>query len=56
MGGRVAAGHLTDSGAQEALKNAATAARPDQEQRSAQIIRSSMAAGAQRPLHLGGRR
>ncbi|MFI7180190.1 bifunctional DNA primase/polymerase [Streptomyces spororaveus] len=56
LGGLVAAGHLTDSAAQEALREAAAAARPGQEQRSAQIIRSGMAAGAKRPLHLGGRR
>ncbi|MFJ2753592.1 bifunctional DNA primase/polymerase [Streptomyces sp. NPDC087297] len=56
LGGLVAAGHLTDSHAQEALREVALAARPSQEQRSAQIIRSGMAAGAKRPLHLGDRR
>ncbi|MFD5881916.1 bifunctional DNA primase/polymerase [Streptomyces yangpuensis] len=56
LGGLVAAGHLTDVAAVEALQEVAAAARPGQEQRSAQIIRSGMAAGAQRPLHLGGRR
>ncbi|MEV6682283.1 bifunctional DNA primase/polymerase [Streptomyces erythrochromogenes] len=56
LGGLVAAGHLADSAALEALREAAAAARPSQEHRSAQIIRSGMAAGAQRPLHLGGRR
>ncbi|MFG2978385.1 bifunctional DNA primase/polymerase [Streptomyces sp. NPDC048331] len=56
LGGLVAAGHLTDSDAQEALREAAMVARPAQETRSNQIIRSGMAAGAQRPLHPGGRR
>ncbi|KOU42034.1 DNA primase, partial [Streptomyces sp. WM4235] len=56
LGGLVAAGHLSDSDAQEALREAAAAARPGQEQRSGRIIRSGIAAGAQRPLHLGGRR
>lgn len=56
LGGLVAAGHLAEADAQAALRDAADAARPGQEQRSAQIIRSGMTAGAKRPLNLGGRR
>ncbi|MGW4506896.1 bifunctional DNA primase/polymerase [Streptomyces sp. NPDC004436] len=56
LGGLAAAGHLTEAAATEALQDIASTTRPGQEQRSAQIIRSGMAAGAQRPLHLGGRR
>ncbi|MEU6212195.1 bifunctional DNA primase/polymerase [Streptomyces sp. NPDC047023] len=56
LGGLVAAGHLTAPEAETALRETAEAARPGQEQRSGQIIRSGMAAGAKRPLHLGGRR
>ncbi|GGZ95215.1 hypothetical protein GCM10010371_63950 [Streptomyces subrutilus] len=56
LGGLVAAGHLTEAAAQHALREVAAAARPGQEQRASQIIRSGMTAGAQRPLHLGGRR
>ncbi|MGW7064069.1 bifunctional DNA primase/polymerase [Streptomyces sp. NPDC054904] len=56
LGGLVVAGHVTEADAQAALSAASTSARPGQEQRSAQIIRSGMAAGAKHPLHLGGRR
>jgi hypothetical protein len=55
LGGLVAAGHLAHDDAERQLLAAALHARPGQEHRSAQIIRSGMAAGAQRPLHLGGR-
>ncbi|MFE9636982.1 bifunctional DNA primase/polymerase [Streptomyces sp. NPDC006463] len=56
LGGLVAAGHLTDTAAASALQETADTARPSQAHRSEQIIRSGMAAGAKRPLHLGGRR
>ncbi|MFD9337179.1 bifunctional DNA primase/polymerase [Streptomyces sp. NPDC060028] len=56
LGGLVAAGHLGLAAAEGALQETAEATRPGQAQRAAQIIRSGMAAGAQRPLHLGGRR
>ncbi|MGW7313106.1 bifunctional DNA primase/polymerase [Streptomyces sp. NPDC054865] len=56
LGGLVAAGHLTEADALSALREAADVSRPGQEQRSAQIIRSGMTAGAKRPLDLGGRR
>ncbi|MFD3622400.1 bifunctional DNA primase/polymerase [Streptomyces sp. NPDC058676] len=51
LGGLVAAGRLTEEEAEQALTQAATAARPGQERRAAQIIRSGMAAGRQHPLH-----
>ncbi|WP_217238387.1 bifunctional DNA primase/polymerase [Streptomyces sp. AC555_RSS877] len=51
LGGLVAAGRLTEDEAEQALTQAATAARPGQERRAAQIIRSGMAAGRQHPLH-----
>ncbi|MFB7175749.1 bifunctional DNA primase/polymerase [Streptomyces sp. NPDC056254] len=56
LGGLAAAGHLTVSAAEEGLRKTAEAARPGQAQRIDQIIRSGMAAGARRPLYLGGRR
>ncbi|MFD8978918.1 bifunctional DNA primase/polymerase [Streptomyces sp. NPDC059564] len=56
LGGLAAAGHLTDSAAEQALRETAEAARPGQDRRAGQIIRSGMTAGAQRPLHLGDRR
>ncbi|MFE7446442.1 bifunctional DNA primase/polymerase [Streptomyces chartreusis] len=52
LGGLVAASRLTEEEAQRALTEAAAAARPGQEQRARQIIRSGMAAGRQHPLHL----
>jgi hypothetical protein len=54
-GGLAAAGHLAAHEAESALLAAAVQARPGQERRAAQIIRSGMAAGARRPLTLGGR-
>lgn len=56
LGGLAAAGHLTVTDAETALQETAEAVRPGQTQRSGQIIRSGMTAGAKRPLHLGGRR
>ncbi|MET9669355.1 bifunctional DNA primase/polymerase [Streptomyces sp. NPDC006475] len=54
-GGLVAGGHLTEQQAENALREAAEAARPGQTRRSEGIIRSGMNAGLARPLHLGGR-
>ncbi|MFJ7098765.1 bifunctional DNA primase/polymerase [Streptomyces mirabilis] len=50
LGGLVAAGRLTEDEAELALTQAAAAARPGQERRAAQIIRSGMTAGRQHPL------
>ncbi|MFC8453094.1 bifunctional DNA primase/polymerase [Kitasatospora sp. NPDC057223] len=54
-GGLTAAGYLAEAEAQRMLTEAAAAARPGQERRAAQIIRSGLAAGARRPLHPEGR-
>ncbi|MFC4061854.1 bifunctional DNA primase/polymerase [Planomonospora corallina] len=54
-GGLVAAGHLARAEAERLLTETAAQARPGQERRCAQIIRSGMDAGARRPLHIGGR-
>lgn len=51
LGGLVSAGRLTQDEAERALKETANAARPGQERRAQQIIRSGMTAGLQRPLH-----
>lgn len=56
LGGLVAAGRLSQQEAEQALNDAAAAARPGQELRSAQIIRSGLAAGMKKPLHATGRR
>lgn len=55
LGGLVAAGRLTQDDAEHALRETAFAARPGQERRAEQIIRSGMAAGLKRPLNPGGR-
>ncbi|MEW2425957.1 bifunctional DNA primase/polymerase [Streptomyces sp. NPDC017943] len=54
IGGLIAAGRLSEE-AEQALKDTAIAARPGQEQRIQQIIRSGLEAGKQRPLHPSGR-
>ncbi|MGA4846461.1 hypothetical protein ACOBQB_09410 [Streptomyces sp. G5(2025)] len=54
-GGLVAAGHLTADQARAALLAAAVHARPGQERRALQIIRSGMRAGDRHPLELGAR-
>ncbi|MDH6107817.1 hypothetical protein P3T36_006429 [Kitasatospora sp. MAP12-15] len=54
-GGLVAAGYLTAGDAEQALLETAAGARPGQDRRCAQIVRSGMNAGARRPLHPGGR-
>ncbi|MER7983079.1 bifunctional DNA primase/polymerase [Streptomyces sp. NPDC095817] len=51
LGGLVAAGRLTEEEAEHALTQAASDARPGQERRAAQIIRSGLTAGRQHPLH-----
>ncbi|MET9646277.1 bifunctional DNA primase/polymerase [Streptomyces syringium] len=55
IGGLVAAGLLPHSEAERILREAATAARPGQERRAAQIIQSGLTAGTQRPLSPGSR-
>ncbi|QNE79600.1 DNA primase (plasmid) [Streptomyces finlayi] len=52
-GGLVTAGHLTQEQAEQILQDAAAGARPGQDRRAAQIIRSGMTAGSRRPLYLG---
>ncbi|WP_434599898.1 bifunctional DNA primase/polymerase [Streptomyces sp. A5-4] len=54
-GGLVGAGHLTAKEAEIALLGAAAQARPGQERRALQIIRSGMTAGSRQPLILGDR-
>jgi hypothetical protein len=51
----VGAGRMTPAHAKSALVTAAAQARPRQERRSPQIIRSAMSAGSRRPLDPGGR-
>ncbi|MFC8394915.1 bifunctional DNA primase/polymerase [Streptomyces sp. NPDC057238] len=51
LGGLVAAGRVLQNEAELALREVALAARPGQERRVRQIIRSGMAAGLERPLH-----
>ncbi|MFF9810759.1 hypothetical protein ACF1G5_37695 [Streptomyces coeruleorubidus] len=55
LGGLIAAGRLPEE-AEHALKDTEAAARPGQDLRIQQIIRSGLAAGKQRPLHASGRR
>jgi hypothetical protein len=56
LGGLVAADRLTREEAERALRESAAAARPGQERRSEQIIRSGLNAGLDRPLFVRGRR
>ncbi|MFC8093353.1 bifunctional DNA primase/polymerase [Streptomyces sp. NPDC057301] len=56
LGGLIAAGRLSQEEAERALKETAVAARPGQERRIEQIMRSGLAAGAKRPLYDSGRR
>jgi hypothetical protein len=56
VGGLVAAGRLTQEEAVRMLRETAAAARPDQERRIEQIMRSGMAAGLKRPLQSDGGR
>ncbi|GAA2638502.1 hypothetical protein GCM10009863_64200 [Streptomyces axinellae] len=55
IGGMVAAGHLDQHTAEQTLQAAADYARPRQHKRAQQIIRSGLAAGAQRPMYPGVR-
>ncbi|MDX3763409.1 bifunctional DNA primase/polymerase [Streptomyces sp. AK02-04a] len=55
IGGLVASGSLSWNEAEQVLRDVAAAARPGQEHRAQGIIRNGLSAGAQRPLHLGGR-
>jgi hypothetical protein len=55
-GGLVAAGLLSRDEAERLLQETADLARPGQARRSAQIIRSGMAAGARHPLYCGAAR
>lgn len=55
VGGLVAAGRLMHEEGERALLETAITARPGQERRVEQIIRSGMAAGLKRPLHTGSR-
>ncbi|MFD7168270.1 bifunctional DNA primase/polymerase [Streptomyces violascens] len=54
-GGLVGAGRIAPADAEAALVTAAAHARPGQERRCLQIIRSGMSAGSRRPLNLGDR-
>ncbi|MET7694925.1 bifunctional DNA primase/polymerase [Streptomyces sp. NPDC005483] len=56
IGGLIAAGRLAGREAEQALKDTAAAARPGQELRIEQIVRSGLAAGLQKPLYATGRR
>lgn len=56
LGGLISAGRLSREEAEQALKDTAAAARPGQELRSEQIIRSGLSAGLTKPLHGTGRR
>ncbi|MFF1594102.1 bifunctional DNA primase/polymerase [Streptomyces sp. NPDC058286] len=55
LGGLIAAGCLPHDATERALFDTAVAARPGQDHRAAQIIRSGLSAGMQRPLHPGRR-
>ncbi|MFF8646378.1 bifunctional DNA primase/polymerase [Streptomyces sp. NPDC015345] len=55
LGGLIAAGYLPHDATERALRDTAAAARPGQERRAEQIIRSGLSAGLQRPLHPGRR-
>ncbi|MGW0537930.1 bifunctional DNA primase/polymerase [Streptomyces sp. NPDC003032] len=55
LGGLIAAGALAHDATERALLDVASAARPGQERRAAQIIHSGLEAGMQRPLWPGRR-
>ncbi|MFI8221453.1 bifunctional DNA primase/polymerase [Streptomyces sp. NPDC085932] len=55
LGGFIAAGRLPRDESERALRETASAARPGQDRRIEQIIRSGLDAGLKRPLHSGGR-
>ncbi|MER6434079.1 bifunctional DNA primase/polymerase [Streptomyces sp900105245] len=56
LGGLIASGRLPHAESVQALQAAATAARPGQEHRIEQIIRSGLTAGLDKPLRTSGRR
>ncbi|WP_331749138.1 bifunctional DNA primase/polymerase [Streptomyces chartreusis] len=56
LGGLISAGRLSRPEAEQALRDTAAAARPGQEARIEQIIRSGLAAGLEMPLRATGRR
>ncbi|MEU5666782.1 hypothetical protein [Streptomyces longwoodensis] len=56
LGGLIAADRMPREEAKQALRDTAQAARPGQEQRIEQIIRSGLEAGLTKPLHPAGRR
>ncbi|MFG2197087.1 bifunctional DNA primase/polymerase [Streptomyces sp. NPDC048639] len=56
IGGLIAGGSLPQEEAERALTEAAIAARPGQQRRIEQIIRSGLAAGLKRPLYTSGGR
>lgn len=56
LGGLVAAGRLSEEEATRLLTETAVAARPGQERRVEQIVRSGLAAGLKNPLHFQGGR
>ncbi|WP_329295527.1 bifunctional DNA primase/polymerase [Streptomyces sp. NBC_01455] len=53
-GGLAAGGYVSTADVERVLRGAADYARPGQERRSTQIIRSGLDAGARRPLHIEG--
>lgn len=55
LGGLIAAGALPHDATERALLSTAVEARPGQHHRAAQIIRSGLRAGMQRPLYPGRR-
>ncbi|MFC7830998.1 bifunctional DNA primase/polymerase [Streptomyces sp. NPDC057375] len=55
LGGLVAAGRVTHERAKQVLRQAAVSARPGQDRRIDQIMRSGMAAGSRHPLYAGRR-
>ncbi len=55
LGGLVASGRFARDDVERSLLAAAVAARPGQERRTEQIIRSGIAAGLKRPLYRGNR-
>lgn len=56
LGGLVAASRLSQKEAEDILLQTAAAARPGQDRRAEQIIRSGLAAGLKRPLYPGSGR
>ncbi|CAM5549497.1 hypothetical protein SALBM135S_09784 [Streptomyces alboniger] len=55
LGGLIAGGYLPRDSTERALRDTAATARPGQDRRAVQIIRSGLDAGMRRPLHPGRR-